>query len=253
MIVDLLGLPPLASEHGADVDKLLLYVHALMGALFVGWLAYFIYVLFRFRASRNPKAHYIGVKSHASSYVEGAVAAVEGVLLIGFAIPLWAAAVDKFPSEDQSTVIRVIASQFNWSAHYPGPDGVFGEQDVRWLTDNPFGVNRLDSAALDDFSPTALNVITVPVNKPVIARITSKDVVHSFKLNALRVTQDAIPGMSIPTWFTPTKEGQYLILCAQLCGAGHALMKGFLNVVSEEEYENWAREQSLIVTAVESE
>ena len=93
----------LASEQGADVDKFILYVHYLMGVLFVGWLAYFLFALFRFRATRNPKASYAGAQTHASSYIEGAVAFVEGVLLIGLAIPLWAKFADKFPSEAQAT------------------------------------------------------------------------------------------------------------------------------------------------------
>jgi len=78
----LLGLPVLASEHGKHVDNLIIYVHWLMIVLFVGWLAYFAYTLFRFHRSRNPKADYVGVKSHASTYIEGAVAIVEGVLLV---------------------------------------------------------------------------------------------------------------------------------------------------------------------------
>ena len=82
MMEKLLGLPPLASEHGQHVDDLIIYVHWLMIALFVGWLAYFAYVLIRFRRARNPQADYVGVRSHASSYIEGAVALVEGVLLV---------------------------------------------------------------------------------------------------------------------------------------------------------------------------
>src|SRR2546430_14674083 len=108
----LLGLPVLASDHGKDVDHLILYVHLLMIILFVGWLAYFAYALFRFHRSRNPKADYVGVKGHASNYIEGAVAIVEGVLLIGVAVPLWAKAVDKFPDPKQSTVLHVAAQQF---------------------------------------------------------------------------------------------------------------------------------------------
>src|SRR5438045_1949024 len=122
----LLGLPPLASEHGKYVDDLVIYVHYLMIALFVGWLAYFAYALFRFHRSRNPKADYVGVKNHASSWIEGAVALVEGVLLIGVAVPLWAKAVDKFPAEKDSTVIQVVAQQFAWNARYPGKDATFG-------------------------------------------------------------------------------------------------------------------------------
>src|SRR5947208_16788406 len=104
----LLGMPVLASQHGRDVDSLIIYVHWLMIVLFVGWLGYFAYALFRFQRSRNPKADYVGVKNHASNYIEAAVALVEGVLLIFVAVPLWARAVDKFPNESDSTVIQIV-------------------------------------------------------------------------------------------------------------------------------------------------
>ena len=248
MIEKFLGLPPLASQHGADVDKLIWYVHLLMGALFVGWLAYFLYVVFRFRQSRNPKASYVGVKSHASSYIEGAVAFVEAVLLIGFAVPLWSKAVDSFPAGPQATQIHVIAEQFSWSVRYPGADGQFGRQDLKLISStNAFGVDFTDPASADDLSTGAaipVNEVTVPVNKPVIAYITSKDVIHSFKVNPLRVTQDAIPGLRVPVWFTPTVEGQYLINCAQLCGNSHAFMKGYLNVLSQTNFDAWIAEKT---------
>src|SRR5436309_6210429 len=131
----LLGLPVLASEHGKDVDNLIIYVHWLMIVLFVGWLAYFAYALFRFHRSRNPKADYVGVKGHASNYIEGAVAIVEGVLLIGIAVPLWAKAVDKIPKESDSTVLQIVGQQFNWNARYAGKDGVFGKQDMRFRSE----------------------------------------------------------------------------------------------------------------------
>src|SRR5213082_199068 len=116
----LLGLPVLASEHGKDVDNLIIYVHWLMILLFVGWLAYFAYSLYRFHRSRNPKADYVGVKNHASNYIEGAVAIVEGVLLIFVAVPLWARSVDKFPDKSKATVIHIVAQQFQWNARYAG-------------------------------------------------------------------------------------------------------------------------------------
>src|ERR1039458_7370731 len=94
----ILGLPPLASTNGQGVDDLIIYVHCLMIALFLGWIIYFFYVLRRFRSSRNPKADYHGVRSHASNYLELAVAGVEAVLLIFVAVPLWARQVAHFPS-----------------------------------------------------------------------------------------------------------------------------------------------------------
>src|SRR4051812_44871102 len=95
----LLGLPVIASEHGIKVDSFIVYVHLLMLVLFVGWFAYFVCALFLFNRKRNPKADYVGVKNHLSTYVELGVVLVETLLLFVLAIPLWAEAVDsdKFP------------------------------------------------------------------------------------------------------------------------------------------------------------
>jgi cytochrome c oxidase subunit 2 len=242
----ILGLPVLASEHGHNVDKLIIYIHVLMIALFVGWLTYFAIALWRFRRSRSPRADHVGVRSHISSYIEGGVAVVEGVLLIGLAIPFWATAVEKFPSERDSTLVQVVAQQFAWNIRYPGTDHTFGKQDMRFVTtQNVFGVDPADAAGKDDVQ--TLNEMHIPLVKmadgkfkPVIAYISSMDVVHSFKLIAMRVTQDAIPGMRIPVWFRPTQEGRYQINCAQLCGNGHANMsQGFVIVESPEAYNKW--------------
>jgi cytochrome c oxidase subunit 2 len=240
----LLGLPVLASEHGKDVDKLIIYVHYLMLALFVGWLAYFIYVLFRFRKTRNPKADYVGVRSHASTYIEGAVAFIEAVLLIGFAVPLWAKVVDHLPNEKDSTTMRVIAEQFGWNIRYAGVDGVYGKADMKLVSSsNKLGIDREDPASKDDIE--TLNDMHVPVNKPVIASISSRDVIHSFKVIALRVCQDAVPGLSIPVHFTANKVGRYQINCAQLCGTGHfGMALGFLTVDSPEDYAKWLAEKA---------
>src|ERR1041385_4070562 len=165
----LLALPFLGSEHGRHVDDLIVYVHALMGVLFVGWLGYFLFTIFWFRQAKNPKADYVGVKSHISNYLEGGVALVEAVLLIGFAVPLWAKSVTKPPSEKESTVIRVLAKQFNWNGHYAGQDGIMGKQDPALSTSvDPFGIDRKnDPNAKDDVA--VQGIIVVPVNKPVVA------------------------------------------------------------------------------------
>ena len=241
---NILGLPPLASENGQDVDNLIIYVHWLMLVLFIGWIIYFFYAVWRFRSSRNPKADYVGVRNHASTYIELAVAGVEAVLLVVVAVPLWAKAVDKFPPTDKSTVIQIVAQQFAWNARYAGPDGIFGKQDMKFVTsDNVFGVDPSDPNGKDDIQ--VLNEIHVPVNKPVIMYVSSKDVIHSLKIIAMRVCQDAIPGLRIPVWFVPTQTGRYQINCAQLCGNGHAAMTGgFLVVQTQEDYDKWIRSKS---------
>ncbi len=240
---ELLGLPVLASQHGEQVDNLIIYVHWLMIVLFVGWLAYFAYALFRFHHSRNPKADYVGVKNHASSYIEIAVAAVEGVLLIGVAVPLWAKAVD-IPKPEKSTQVQIVAQQFNWNARYPGKDGKFGNQEMSFVNStNTFGVHPGDANGKDDVQ-LSLGEMHVPVGKPVVAYVSSRDVIHSFKIIAMRVTQDAIPGMRVPLWFTPTREGRYQINCAQLCGNAHSAMSaGILVVESQADFDKWLAAQ----------
>jgi cytochrome c oxidase subunit 2 len=234
----LLFMPVLASQNGEKVDDLIIYIHWLMIALFVGWLGYFLYTLWRFNARRNPKADHVGVRSHASNYVEIVVAGIEVVLLVVIAIPLWANSSDvtRIPDAKDALSIQVVAQQFDWNVRYPGKDGVFGKQDMTLVTDtNVFGVRPDDPNGQDDVQTTTQ--IHVPVNRPVIVYLSSKDVIHSFKIIAMRVTQDAIPGMRIPTWFKATKEGNYQINCAQLCG--NAMSRGLLIVESQEAFDKW--------------
>jgi cytochrome c oxidase subunit 2 len=246
-----LGLQPLATEHGAQIDALVGWVHVFMLILFVGWGAFLAYVLVRFRRSRHPVADYTGVKSHASNYSEIAVAVVEAILLFAFSIPLWAARVDHIPAESDALVVEVTGEQFAWNIHYAGPDGKFGRTDIAKidLQSNPLGLDRDDPNAKDDV--TTVNQLHLPVNKPIIVRLRSKDVIHSFGVPEFRVKQDAVPGFTIPLWFVPnvttadmrTRTGnpefQYEIACAQLCGLGHAKMRGFVTVETAEEFQKW--------------
>ena len=248
-----LGTPLIASNHGLGLDELMWYIHGLMFVLFVGWLIYFLYVLFRFRASRNRQADHVGVRSHFSTYVEVGVAVIEAVLLIGFAVPLWAKNVEKFPSEKESTLVRVTGRQFNWVARYPGADGVFGKQDISKATGaNPLGVDQTDAAAKDDVT-VMTSEVAVPVNKPVIAYISSMDVIHSFKVIPMRINQDATPGMIVPVHFVPNRVGSYPINCAQLCGVGHSSMRGVLHVMEQAKYDEWLADKRGQATAADYE
>jgi cytochrome c oxidase subunit II len=249
-----LGLPPLASAHGGQIDNLIGWIHIFMLILFVGWGGFILYVLVRFRRSRNPVADYRGVTSHNSTYLEVGVAVVEAVLLIGFAIPLWATRVEALPPENEALVVQVTGEQFAWNIHYPGPDRIFGRTDIKLLDlqSNPLGLDREDPAAKDDV--TTVNQLHLPVNTPIIVRLRSKEVIHSFGVPEFRVKQDAIPGLTIPIWFIPTvttadmqtrtgnPEFQYEIACAQLCGLGHARMRGFVTVQTAEEFQKWLAE-----------
>jgi cytochrome c oxidase subunit 2 len=156
-------------------------------------------------------------------------------------MPLWAKNVQQFPDpkKEPVTVIQIMAQQYAWNARYPGEDGQFGQQDMKLISqDNVFGVDPADPHGKDDIQ--LINDIHVPVDRPVLIYLSSKDVIHSFKLLSMRMTQDAIPGLRIPLTFTPTKIGRYQIECAQLCGGGHAGMTGgFVTVESQADFDKW--------------
>jgi cytochrome c oxidase subunit 2 len=264
IMTEWLGMPALAATHGGQIDNLVGWIHIFMLALFVGWGGFFLYAVVRFRKSRNPVADYKGVTSKNSTYSEIGVAVVEAILLIGFAIPLWAARVESIPPENQALVVNLTPEQFAWNVRYAGPDGVFGRTDIKLidLQSNPLGVDRSDPAAKDDV--TTVNQLYLPVNKPIIVNLRSKDVIHSFNVPEFRVKQDAIPGLTIPIWFIPNvttaemrertgnPQFQYEIACAQLCGLGHYRMRGYVTVLSTEEFQKWMDDEQAKLKELET-
>jgi len=241
---ELFYLPVNASSHGHEIDMVIYLVHILMVVLFAGWSVYFLFVLWRFRKKKNPNANYTGVTSHFTSFIEVGVIIIEAVLLIGFSIPFWAKQVNAFPKRSDIIEVRIVAEQFAWNIHYPGPDGIFGRTNIKSFDkqSNPIGIDSSDPNGKDDI--TTINQLHLPIGRPAVIHLTSKDVIHSFFLPVMRVKQDVVPGMSIPTWFTPTKTGQFEIACAQLCGLGHYRMKGYLTIHTQEAYDKWIDEQA---------
>jgi cytochrome c oxidase subunit 2 len=164
--------------------------------------------------------------------------------------PIWAARIDHRPPENEALVVEVTASSSRGTSTMPARRR-FGRTDIRLidLQSNPLGVDRSDPAAKDDV--TTVNQLYLPVNKPIIVNLRSKDVIHSFNVPEFRVKQDAIPGLTIPIWFIPNvttaemrertgnPQFQYEIACAQLCGLGHYRMRGFVTVLSTEEFQKW--------------
>ena len=253
------GLPVGISSVSGRIDEIIVIVHYLMLVLFIGWGIFFIVSLIKFRESKNKKANYKGVNSHYSSILEASVAVIEIIILFGFAFPIWAERVNDVPDTRDAEHIRVIAQQYAWNIHYPGPDGKFGETKINLVDeqDNPIGLDRSSEFGKDDFY--TINQLHIPVNTKIRIDLSSKDVIHNFKLPELRVSQDAIPGMTIPVHFTATstseeflktavgtkREGKSLeIACAQLCGLGHYRMKGYLTIHQMDNYLSWLDEQA---------
>jgi len=237
-----LGLPVEASAQAARIDLIIALVHWLMLAMFVGWTIFFVYVLVRFRRGAHPQARYEGASGRLARLVEIGVVAAEVILLVFFSIPTWSARVDAFPTEQQATVVRVVAEQFIWNIQYPGPDGVFGRTRRDLVgPDNPLGLDISDPAARDDV--WTQNQLNLPVGRPVIVHLSSKDVIHSFGLPQMRVKQDAIPGVEQRLWFTPTRTGEWEIACSQLCGLGHYRMRGFYTIQTQADFNAWLANQ----------
>jgi cytochrome c oxidase subunit 2 len=269
-MTELFKSPPPITEHGRNVDRVVVFVHMLMAVLFVGWTLYFLFCLFKFRESNHPKADYHGARSKFwTNLVEYGVIAAEVILIVCFAIPLWAEVMNdekladiKSKAKDGNGLeIHILAKQFDWSARYAGIDKTFAQQDIRFAdkSNNPFGLDP-NNASIDDVLVLAAKdrkgAIVVPVNTPVALKITSMDVIHSFKVLPLRVCKDAIPGLQLPIHFEvnsdyldpdqANKDGEhvFLITCAQLCGDGHGSMNGYLKVVSEEKFWQWLEAKS---------
>ena len=124
--------------------------------------------------------------------------------------------------------------------------GVWPYQRCAHQRRQPGGIDRTDPKARDDIG--ILNVLTLPVGRPVVVQLTSRDVVHSFTLNEMRVKQDATPGLTVRTWFTPTLTGRWEIGCSQLCGLGHYRMRGEYSVLTEDGWARWLQAELALLS-----
>jgi cytochrome c oxidase subunit 2 len=238
LLIEALGIAPNASENGYAIDSMLEMLHWFMLVLFVGWGSFYAYTLWRFQAKKNPRANYVGATSHLPTKLEGGVLVLEVILLLSFAAPIWANRVGQFPTGPDVIHLRAVGQQFQWNFQYTGSDGKFGARNPDLVsTSNQLGLDRNDPDAFDDL--VATGEMHLPVGKPCIVDVMSKDVIHDFCIPNMRVAQDAIPGSDIPLWFMPIKTGTYEIVCAQLCGTNHAYMKGTLVVDTEADYKKW--------------
>lgn len=235
-------LPPLASDHGAGIDRMLKYLLLSVGALYVIGNLVLGYFVWRFSRQGRVTLRMASPKAERKwSLIPVAVMLVVaegGVFVLG--LPVWGKYYGE-PPEDVLTV-EVTAEQFAWNVRYSGADGRFGRTAARLMSlENPLGVDRTDANGRDDL--ILLNDVHLPVNKPARIRMRSKDVIHSFYVPDFRVRQDTVPGMTIDVWFVPTQTGTFELACSQLCGFGHYTMRGLVTVVAEADFQAWLVEQ----------
>jgi cytochrome c oxidase subunit 2 len=149
------------------------------------------------------------------------------------------------PPDPASLHIDVQAEQFAYYFRYAGPDGAFGGTHPDLIDDgngNYFGLDPAnDTTARDDI---VSGTLAIPVNRPIYLTMHAKDVSHAFYVPELRIQQDFVPGLVIPLHFTATKVGKYEIVCTQLCGLGHYNMRAFLEVMSQDDFAQWLKDQA---------
>jgi cytochrome c oxidase subunit 2 len=219
-----LSLPSLSTYSG-DIDRLVLLVTALVGVWFVATQIMFFWLMWRFRARAGVKSQYItGKEPHLKRWINiphTLILFCDIVIIIG-AVRVWVKVKQTLPPADDT--VRVVGQQWTWTFQHSGADGVLDTADDVWTSDT----------------------LHVAEGKTYHFLLEAKDVVHSFFVPVFRLKQDAIPGRTITGWFRATKTGKYDITCAQICGIGHGIMAGCIDIESAEQHAAWVQQHSAI-------
>jgi cytochrome c oxidase subunit II len=238
-------MPVNASAIGQRIDSQMDETMLAIGTLFLASQLILAYFAWRFGDTKDARK----VK-----YWPGGPMPLIGfaILLVGIEVlvlsfigsRVWAA-IYMTPPAPNALHVDVAVEQFAYYFRYPGPDGKFGTvhpERVRDGNGNYFGLDPSnDVAAQDD---VIVGTLTVPLNRPVYLTMHSKDMIHSFYVPELRIQQDIVPGLVMPFHFTPIRVGRYEIVCTQLCGLGHYSMRSFLEVLPEDQFDQWLKTQS---------
>jgi cytochrome c oxidase subunit 2 len=203
-------MPELGSKEGGRIDDIYLMTSIICVAIFAVVGAWLLYSVVKFRA--RPDDDEDGKPIHGHTRLEVFWTAVPAALVTVIAI--WSGIVlvknEDLPADYQ--VIEVKAQQFAWSFTYPDLDITSGQ-------------------------------LHVPIGKTVELRMQSDDVIHSFWVPEWRVKQDVVPGTVQRIVVTPTKEGTFPLICTELCGLGHAVMRSSAVVTTQVDYDAWVKEQ----------
>lgn len=208
-------LPAQASEQAERVDQLLWFVLIVSLALFTVVASVLLYAAVRFRVGEDDDAD--GPPTHGNTTLEIVWTVVPAVLLAVVAVWAYLVLSDNEALASDRLVVDVTAEQFAWTFNYP--DAQVASGDLR-----------------------------VPVGRQVELKMRSKDVIHDFYVAQFRVKQDVVPGITTRLIIDPNDTGTYQVICAELCGVGHGVMRARVIVMEPGEYEQWiagARRQVL--------
>jgi len=229
---------PIASNWGF-IDTTIEITFWITGIVFLAVVLFLGFCLYRYRHRDGNRAVYEPENKKLEVWLTVGTA-VGVVALLTPGLFAWADYVS--PPEDAMEV-EAFGEQWRWSFRHPGEDGVFGKVNPSaFAPDNPFGLAKDDPAGQDD-RLIAGSELVLPVDRPVKVLLRSKDVLHNFYVPQFRAKMDLVPGMITSFWMTPTRTGEFEILCAELCGSGHYAMRGTVRVASSSEFEGWLAQQ----------
>ena len=214
-------LPDSASKQADRIDFVFWFVTVICIAIFALVAAVIVYSLVKFRA--GPEDDSDGPPIHGHTGLEIAWTAVPAALVTAIAIvsAVVLAQNGRFPSASasgqrdpmKSLVVDVTAQQFAWLFKYPG------------------------------YGNATSSTLRLPLRTPVQLRLRALDVIHSFWVPEFGQKQDAVPGLITKLVITPTRLGTFPVICTELCGLGHALMRSEAIVMSTQGFSAWAKQQ----------
>ena len=229
---------PAASNWG-KIDAAVNITLLISGAVFVVINLFLAYMIVRFRHQPQRRAHF---QADNKKLENGLIAATSLAIIIMLAPGLWVYAEFVSPPED-AALIEVVGQQWHWRFRLPGADNELGQTSAsRVSANNPFGLDEADPKGHDDILVAGAK-LHLPIHQPVRLVLRSLDVLHDFYVPQIRAKMDLVPGSVSTFWFTPTRLGQFEILCAELCGIGHYNMRGHIVVQSSAEYDQWLTRQ----------
>jgi len=225
---------PIASNWGA-MDDTISITFWITGFVFVAVNLFMAYAVIRYRFLKSRRAAYEPENKKLEWWLTGlTTAGIVAMLAPGLFV--WAKFVD-VPKD--AAVFEVVGKQWHWGFRFPGKDGVMGTVGARHVSDkNPFGMNPDDPNGQDDVLISSPEV-HLPIGRPVKALLRSIDVLHNFAVPQFRAKMDLVPGLVTFIWFTPTRTGKFDLLCNELCGIGHFVMRGKVIVEEERAFQAW--------------
>jgi cytochrome c oxidase subunit 2 len=234
---------PIASNWGY-IDSTIILTFWITGVVFVAILVFMAYCVWKFK--EGTQADYRPENTRLEVWLTVLTTiGVAGMLAPGLIV--WG---DFVTVPKGTPEFEVVGQQWQWSFRLPGKDGVLGTSDTRNVSgENFLGLNPNDPNGQDDVLITGDDLHLV-IGQPVKVLLRSIDVLHDFYVPEFRAKMDLVPGTVTYFWFTPTKTGTYEILCAELCGVGHHIMRGTVVVDNEADYLAWLEGQQTFADSI---